>query len=144
MNTTERKTRSAGRARPEMTQLEAIDQIDGALEKLGALLNLLSNDCFDGAPFTAGNENAEMVLALARSLLSRAWEGQQVLQRALATEAGKRFTAWLEQLTALILLLQHSVASTPTVQVFVALTYAMEVTDDTLAAAGAAWDVRHE
>lgn len=142
--TTECKTASAGSARPAMTELNAIDQIDGALEKLYALLNLLSNDCFDGEPFTGGNENAEQVLELARSLLRRAWEAHQVLHRLMATEAGKRFTALLQQLSALIALLQHGVTCTPTVQVFVALAYAMDVATETAAAANVAWDARHE
>lgn len=144
MNTTERKTRSAGRARPAMSDLDAIDQIGNALERLVALLNLLCNDCFDGEPFTGGDDNAVQVLSLARSLLRSAWDAQQELQSALDTEAGLHFTALLEQLTAFVTLLHGTVGKAPTVRVFVALYHALDLAEETASAAAAAWGARHE
>lgn len=133
---------SAGNARPEMTQLDASDQIGNALERLTALLALLCNDCFDGKPFTGGDDNAVQVLALARSLLRRVWEAQQVME--LDTEAGLHFTVLLEQLTAFVVLLHGNVGSVPTVRVFVALYHALDLAEETASAAQAAWEAHHE
>ncbi len=131
---------SAGSARPEMTQLQAIDQIDCALERLTALLALLCHDCSDGKPFTGGDDNAEIAFALASSLLSRAWEARQVLM--LDTEESLHFTDQLEQLTVLVTLLHANLNEASTGYVFVALGHALDLTEATACAAEAAWRAR--
>ena len=108
MNTTERKTRSAGRARSDLARLQAADQLNASLSQAQALLCLLLADGFEH-DFASAHQDVLQVLALVLQAAGRAdVAGQQLQQgRHNATAAG-HLNAALAALQALVRVLVNT------------------------------------
>jgi len=125
--TTECKTASAGTARPEMTRLEAVDQIASALEEVAAVLNLLCNDHIDCRP-NSGIETTEQALKLVGSLLGTAWSAHNEFQPFAGVDSAQ-FSSHLDRLWSLVLLLENNASNTPDERVLVALALVLRLAD---------------
>lgn len=133
---------SAGSARPELTITAAADQIGMALEQAEAVLNLLANDCFDGQPFKAGSDAALCSLALVSALLDQADNALDILAPSLPMHSGRELQHLLQRLAGLVRLLECNADNTPTTQVFVAASLALQLAEQAKADAYACWLAR--
>lgn len=105
---TECKNASAGRARPDATQLQAADQLNASLNQAQALLCLLLTDGFEHE-FSSAHADVMQVLALVLQATGRAdVAGKQLRQVKHHTAAAGRLNGALTSMQALVRVLTNT------------------------------------